>query len=459
VIADAAAARRRLPSAAIGGVAVGAGLVGLSLALVAPAPSYDPWSWLLWGREVAHGTLDTREGPAFKPLPVAVAALLAPAGGLAPILWVALVRASALLSLYLAYRAGCQLSGGLRRAGVLAVVGVALCGGFLGTAAAGAETPLLLALVLGAREAWRADRHGLVVACALGCALLRVEAWPFVSLAGIVLWRQAPRLRPALAGGAALVPLAWILPELLGSGEPLRSAGRARVPNPGQPALADVPVLAALGEAIRLPLWPLWAGVALLAVTARRSHVWTAFVPAAAGLAWILIVAAMAELGFSGEARYSLPGAALISIGGAVGLALTVRAVDRRCAAALAVGLVAVAAVPRIEEVEELRSRQAYQWALASDLEDAIRASGGRDAVLACGRPYVGPLRGPLMAYRLGVAKRIVEPDDRPRAPGVVFRSALSEGGPAEPNVPGGFAHVARTGVWETWRRCPVRVP
>src|SRR4051812_7444893 len=43
----------------------------LSLLVVDPAPSYDPWSWLLWGREVAGGSLSTIDGPAFKPLPVA----------------------------------------------------------------------------------------------------------------------------------------------------------------------------------------------------------------------------------------------------------------------------------------------------------------------------------------------------------------------------------------------------
>ena len=56
---------------------------------------------------------------------------------------------------------------------------------------------------------------------------------------------------------------------------------------------------------------------------------------------------------------------------------------------------------------------QAHQWALARDLGGAVRAAGGREAVLACGRPYVGPYRGPLMAYALRVTKRTVEPDAR----------------------------------------------
>src|SRR4051812_772975 len=75
----------RIPSAAVWRViAVAAAIAALSLIVIAPAPSYDPWMWLLWGREVTEGGLDTRDGPAFKPLPVAVCALLAPLGAAAP---------------------------------------------------------------------------------------------------------------------------------------------------------------------------------------------------------------------------------------------------------------------------------------------------------------------------------------------------------------------------------------
>ena len=53
-------------------------VAALSALVIEPAPSYDPWAWLLWGREIAHGTLSTAEGPAFKPLTVAATTLLAP---------------------------------------------------------------------------------------------------------------------------------------------------------------------------------------------------------------------------------------------------------------------------------------------------------------------------------------------------------------------------------------------
>ena len=51
----------------------------------------------------------TADGPAFKPLPVAVCALLAPFGSAAPVLWVVLVRAAAGVALWLAYRLGREL--------------------------------------------------------------------------------------------------------------------------------------------------------------------------------------------------------------------------------------------------------------------------------------------------------------------------------------------------------------
>jgi hypothetical protein len=445
---------RRNPDARHVALPTCVGLALASLLVVDPAPSYDPWTWLLWGREVASGTLSTVDGPAFKPLPVAVCALLAPLGAAAPWAWVLLVRAAAAVAVWFAFRLGRELAGGSVAAGVLAGGGVALCGGLLAYSAAGAEPALLLALALGGAAAWRERRYRIALACAVGCALLRVEAWPFLLAAGVLLWRRRPQDRLLLVALALLVPAAWFLPEWIGSGDLLRSGTRARVPNPGQPALADVPGLAALEAAARLPLWPLWLGVAALAVAAaaRAGAARRALAPAAAGAAWLLIVALMAQAGFSGEPRYALPGAALIAISGAVGLAGL--APRRAAIVALAVVVVAAAAYPRVAGLADVRAAQAYQWRLASDLADAVRAAGGRDAVLACGRPYVGPLRGPLMAYRLGVAKRVVEPDAPPRAPGVIFRSALSRSAAPAPAAPPRFAPTARAGAWQVLADC-----
>jgi hypothetical protein len=444
-------------------LAVAVAISLLSLLLVAPAPSYDPWAWLLWGREVAGGGLSTLDGPAFKPLPVAVCALLAPLGAAAPWLWVLVVRTAAVIAAFLAFGLARRLAGGSRAAGLLGAASVLLCGGLLAHTAAGAEPALVLALALGAAAAWQERRMRIALACAVGCALLRVEAWPFVAIAGVVLWRTRPQDRALLAALAVAIPAAWLVPELIGSGDPLRSGARARIPNPGQPALAEVPGLAALEAAVALPLWPLWAGVAaLLAIGARRAgaangrRARAALAPAAAGAAWIALVALMAEAGFSGEPRYALPGAALIALSGAVGLSVATSVTSwRLCRHEVAlVAIVAVAAVPRVAGLADLRAEQAYQWRLAGDLAAAVEAAGGADAVLACGRPYVGRLRGPLMAYRIGVAKHVVEPDYPPRPPGVVFRSALHVAAEPAPDAPPQFTEIARAGRWQVLAAC-----
>lgn len=434
-------------------LAIAVALALISVAVIAPAPSYDPWSWLLWGREISTGALSTVDGPAFKPLPVAVCALLTPLGPAAPWVWVLLVRVATVLAAWFAYRLARSLADGSRVAGVLGAAAVVLCGQLLGFSAAGAEPALVLAFALGGALAWNTGRTRVALVCAIGCALLRVEAWPFVLALGAVMWVRRPEDRPLLLAGAVLVPGAWLVPEWIGSGDLLRSGERARIPNPGQPALADVPALAALETAVRGPMWPLWLGVAALGALRARA----ALVPAAAGAAWLALVALMAQVGFSGESRYALPGAALIAFSGAVGLVLGARALPaalrRATAVACAVALV-VAAMPRLADVAGLRATQAYQWQLAGDLAEAVRAAGGREAVLACGRPYVGRLRGPLLAYRLGVAKRMVEPDDPPRPPGVVFRSALSRSATAAPVAPAAFAPMRSVGTWQILVSC-----
>jgi hypothetical protein len=256
-----------------------------------------------------------------------------------------------------------------------------------------------------------------------------------------------------------LVPTAWFLPELLGSGDLLRSGERALVANPGQPALAAVPAFAALGEGVGLVFWPLWVGVAALAALALRgrsrgdTEAVAALLPAAAGCAWLAVVAVMAQVGFSGEARYSLPGAVLLAVSGSAGLAIAARNQLGSGSTGVFTGLIVAAlVVSRFPSLPPIADSQARAWRLGSELADVVDRVGSRDGVLACGTPYVGPLRGPLLAYRLGVARRLIEPDAPPRAPGVAFRSALTAEAAVMPAAPAGFEPVTRSALWEVAR-------
>ncbi|MEJ7783649.1 MAG: hypothetical protein WKF96_02520 [Solirubrobacteraceae bacterium] len=401
--------------------------------------------------------MSTAEGPAFKPLPVLATTVLASLGSAAPWLWVLLARAGAIAALVLAFRLARDLAGGSAGAGFMAAVGVMVTGAYVEFGAAGMSEGLLLALALGATQAWRSERPRLALACALACGLIRVEAWPFLLGAAALAWRKRPQDRPLYAAAAAVVPALWFVPELIGSGDLLRSGSRARIPNPGQPALADFPFWASLREAVALVPWPLWIGTLAAALTSRR-----ALFPAAAGAVWILLVAVMAQAGFSGEARYALPGAALIAVSGAAGLALAARRAIQPVSrtswiahgAVVAVVLAALV-LPNAARIADVREDQAYQWRLQHDLDTAIDRAGGRAAVLGCGTPHVGPLRGPLFAYALDVPKRTVEPDAAPEAPGTVFRSSLTRSSEPEPAVvPNGFVPSARAGPWEVFSSC-----
>jgi hypothetical protein len=81
-----------------------------------------------------------------------------------------------------------------------------------------------------------------------------------------------------------------------------------------------------------------------------------------------------------------------------------------------------------------------------------IDRAGGRDALLACGRPYVGELRGPLLAYHLDVEKHLVA--FVPRPPGVAFLSRIAVEAPVEPRTGPAFTPRARGALWEVREAC-----
>jgi hypothetical protein len=411
--------------------------------LAAPSqPGYDPWAWLLWGREVVELRLDTVDGPAFKPLPVAVCALLAPLGDPAPALWLLVARAAAALAVLMAGRVAFRLSGGSTAAAALAVAGVALCEGWWWHAAIGNSEGLLLALGLLAADAALDDRHGRALAFAVAAALVRTEAWPLLGLYGLWLWARRPALRPWLAAGAVAVPAAWLLPELWGSGDLLRSSERARIPNPGQPATADRPAWASLREAAEIPLLPLAlaAPAALAALSRRRGP---ALSLAAAGAGWVALVAAMAEAGYSGEPRYALPGVALLAVAGAA----AVGRLGAGWTVALAL-LCAPFAVARVDDVRSELRRAAADAELWGSLPEAVEAADRAGARRRCGPPSTGRYRGTGVAWALNVPKREVDADS-PVGRGLVLRSRIRPGAAVMPRVPPDAPVIARSKRWE----------
>src|SRR6059058_4526628 len=79
-------------------LAVGALVVGALSLLIPSTPSYDPWAWLVWGREIVHLDLHTTGGPTWKPLPVIFTTVFALFGKAAPDVWLVVARAGGLMA-------------------------------------------------------------------------------------------------------------------------------------------------------------------------------------------------------------------------------------------------------------------------------------------------------------------------------------------------------------------------
>jgi hypothetical protein len=439
----------------------GAGCVAVFLAalsLLAPwTPTYDPWAWLVWGREIGALELDTTAGPAWKPLPVLVTTALAPLGEAAPALWLVLARAGGVLAVVLAFRLAARLAGGPGRwfAGAVAALGLLATVGFLRGFAGGSSEGLLVALVLLAAERHLDGRRGQAFGLGLLAALLRPEAWPF--LVGYAVWLGLPEpgSRRLVAAGLALVPVLWLAPELWGSGDLLRSSERAQTPNPGQPALAERPALEVVeGFATMVPLPILLLGLGATVLALVRHERTVPFL-AAGVVGWVLIVAVMAEAGFSGEDRYLLAAAALTSVLGGLGAGRLYDAAAPRAPGAVApVGalLLAAAVALSLPAARRLGDELAYAAELRTDLATVVERAGGLQRLRSCGPLYAGRYRFPLVAWHLRA--HISDLSLTPRAPGVVFRSKLRPTEPASPPLPAGYELLAGEGAWEVHAAC-----
>ena len=156
----------------------------LSLVLVPGIPTYDPFAWIIWGREITEGDLVTSLGPSWKPLPVAFTTVFALFGDAAPWLWLLVARAGAIAALIPLWRLVLRLGGGLTGA-VAACAALVLAPWWLWGAMLGNSEGLMVFFVLASIERIAAGRHraGLLLGC--GAALLRPESWPFLAVYGL----------------------------------------------------------------------------------------------------------------------------------------------------------------------------------------------------------------------------------------------------------------------------------
>ncbi len=400
-------------------------IAGLGTLLLGGAPTYDPWAWIIWGREIIQGDLVTTTGPSWKPLPMFFTVPFALFGDAAPDLWMWVARATALIGVVavadLAARIGGRLAAGL------AGVAIFLAPLYYAYGIQGSSEGMLILVCCLAATSWLDGRRNVAFWWLVAAALLRPEAWPFVAIFGLERLKARPANIWWLALSAILVVTTWLVPEKIGSGAYLRASTRAHAPNPDSAAFASSPSLEVLGSMGNLMLWLPAIGVVLAVVVgaiAWRKDADGADDAAAAGfparstvriaaallglaLAWVAIVAAMTEGGYAGNPRYlAAPLGFLVAVG-LGGLAWLVRIVARRGVAvvgellvmAALVALIVVAGLRLPGRTDEI----SYQSRNRVQLDDIASDPKIKAAILACRPIQTHPLMVPPVAWTLGL--------------------------------------------------------
>jgi hypothetical protein len=426
---------------------VGAAIAVSALSLLIPwSLAYDAQAWVVWGRDALDLALDTRSGPSWKPLPVLVTTPLAVTGDAAPALWMVLARTGGLLALVGAAALASRLAG--RTAGAAAAAVMALSPWWFHNTILGNSEGLLAAAVLWAVVAHLAGRSRAALALAGAASLLRPEVWPLLAAYGAWVWRRDPPARRGAAAIGVAVPLLWLGPDLVGIGGAVSASRAARGPaSPDSAALADVPGLAVLGDALTFLTVP--AALAALAGAVVGPRI--ARVLAGAALVWVAIVAVMAQAGYAGNPRYLVAAVSLGCVLAGVGAAQ----VARRAAVPVATALVLAVALVTAGDLRDQASEVDVRADRRAALPTLVERAGGRDALVDCARVRTAPDMRPLVAWDLDLP--MLGLDFRPEPPAVILRWRPHYPGPIEPvgdPAAEGFRRLAVAPGWEAWALC-----
>ncbi|MGV3759414.1 MAG: hypothetical protein ACO1PW_07695 [Actinomycetota bacterium] len=459
---DLPASTARSPVAAAAAACVAVAVASLAL----PATlAYDPWAWLVWGREVGRGALDTTGGPSWKPLPVLVTTALAPLGStLAVAAWMVVARFAGLMALVGAHRLARRLgasAGAALAAGALVVLTPDGGPRFLRLVAEGHAEPATAALALFALERALAGRRLASFGLLMALSLLRPEAWPFLLAAAAWVWIRDPDQRRLVVIALAAVPVLWFGADWWGSGSPLHGAGTAQV-------VADEPfgdrLQLALERAWRSVSLPVWPAAAIAVASAGRRREPRVLAVAAAALGWMLVVVGMAGvLGYAALSRFFLPSAALLCVLAVLAVGAVGRALGRlpsRTLARAAAGVLLAACGPslaaRIGSLGELAGEVRDRHALAVEQDAAVADAGGRGDLVGC-RPVAldttgeaGPMR-PALAWRLDLPLHEIE---RPGRDDVVTTFAQRGSSVDRGLADRGERPLAMSVSWVVWSRC-----
>ncbi len=420
-VAGGSAWRAPLSSPFLVAVVACVAVAAVSAAALPTVPSYDPWAWIVWGREVVdpHLSFATGGGPSWKPLPVIFTTVFGLFGAAAPTLWVITARAGGLLALLAAYRLGARLTHGPRwavaGAGLVAAAGVLLTQDWFYYMFRGTSEPMLVGTSLWAVDRHLSGRRGSAFVLGVAASLIRPEAWPFILVYAVWLWRREPRLRALVFAGLTAIPFFWFVPPWIGSGQPFLAASHARQYN-GH--LGRRPLLEVLRRGVDLQVLPaLIFGLAAAALAWLRERDRIVLGLAGGALGWWVLVVAMTLDGYPGLERFYLPAAGLTCVlagvgivrvaelvGGVVGGAGRVGPVGAVAAAAL-VAISIPFTTARIDAARAQKPTASRAVIRLDQLSAAVAAVGGHHAVFPCRSSFAAVNHGvqTALAWKLHV--------------------------------------------------------
>jgi hypothetical protein len=407
--------QRAMRSSAVWSVLVCIVLGVLSAAVLPTVPSYDPWSWIVWGREITdpHISFVISGGPSWKPLPFVFTTVWGAFGSAAPTLWVITARIGGLLGLVAAWRLAYKLAGSTdgERSGL--VPGVA----------AGA---IAVAGVLLTQDWFYYFLHGTSETPLIGCSLWavdrivegkRIQAWwlmvaatwirpewlaPEVLYGAWLIWRY-PKFRtwPMLAMfgiGLASFPIAWFVPPWIGSGDAFLAASHASQYNGN---LGPHPFIAVNSRGINDQVLPILAfAIAGFVIGTLKDRRGLVFGLGCGVVLYYAVVVVETLKGYPGLERFFLPAASLICVLGGYGMVrlaqlarelVATRATTGNAGAIAAVAtfvVLAGASVPfittRISEARAAFPQASLAVTTSNQMTRVAAAVGGRTGVFPC---------------------------------------------------------------------------
>ncbi|MHB8658786.1 MAG: hypothetical protein ACYC91_12680 [Solirubrobacteraceae bacterium] len=386
---------------------VSLGLVVLSTVLVLWAgtrPSYDAYGWLVWGYQTLRFTLDLGGAPSWKPLPYLFTVPFAFAGHYELYLWMITVTVISLAGSVFAGRITFRLLEGYeperRRAAIAGAV-------FAGAAVLGLEDymhyilsaqsdPMIVTFVLAAVDMHLSGKPRWAFWFWVLASLGRPEAWPFIALYSLWVWRRVPSMRWMIFAGAFVVLFMWFGVPTITNHRPFVAAQLA-LKSPRE--LKQNKIIGTLGRFTELEYLPVWlAALGGLAWAYFRKH-WLVLGLAACCVLWVIVEIAFALHGWPALPRYVMEPAAICAVfaGLAIGWLLSdVPRVLRRIpswASLIVVAAVVVALVPAaVARMRAERRDMSHERARTTEINrmnSFFGVLGGVPHIRRCGEPVV----------------------------------------------------------------------